>query len=156
MDTADLLCVIYVTGIKNNELCEKLLEISRPTIEKFDRVVDSFNQAKKQLDKMRTPATMAATQQTRGRKQQRNPRQNNYRRPEARDKGRSGNIICFRCGKKDHIAADCPRPAHHSCSNCGKQGHIRPACCQAAANNASSQQEADLTEQLNILVVVYA
>ena len=32
METADLLCVIYMTGIKNNELREKLLEISRPTI----------------------------------------------------------------------------------------------------------------------------
>ena len=26
METADLLCVIYVTGIKNDELREKLLE----------------------------------------------------------------------------------------------------------------------------------
>ena len=43
MSTADLLCVIYVTGIRNNELREKLLEISRPNIEKFDRVVDSFD-----------------------------------------------------------------------------------------------------------------
>ena len=79
-----------MTGIKNNELREKLLEISRPTIEKFNRVVDSFDQAKKQLDEMRSPATMAATRQTRGRQQQRNQRQNNYRRqegrPEARDK----------------------------------------------------------------------
>ena len=55
-----------MTGIRNNELREKLLEISRPTIEKFDRVVDSFDQAKKQLDEMRNPATTAATQQTKG------------------------------------------------------------------------------------------
>ena len=111
MTTADLLCVIYVTGIRNNELCEKLLEISRPNIEKFDRVVDSFDQAEKQLEEMRNPATSAATQQTRGRQQQRNPRPNNSRRPdgrpEARDKGRSGKLICYRCGKKDHLINDC-------------------------------------------------
>ena len=157
METADLLCVIYVTGIKNNELREKLLEISCPTIEKFDRVVvDSFDQAKKQLDKMRSPATMAATQQSRGRQQQRNQRQNNNRRqegrPEALDKERSDKIICFRCGKKDHTVADCPRPAHHRCSKCGKQGHIRPACRQAIANNADSQEE-DLAKQLASLTV---
>ena len=52
MTTPDLLCVIYVTGIRNNELREKLLDISQPTIEKFDWVVDSFDQARKQLDKM--------------------------------------------------------------------------------------------------------
>ena len=61
MSIADLLCVIYVTGIRNNELREKLLEISRQNIEKFDRVVDSFDQAKKQLEEMRNPATSAAT-----------------------------------------------------------------------------------------------
>ena len=103
MQTPDLLCVIYVTGIRNNELRKKLLEISRPNIEKFDRVVDSFDQAKKQLEEMCNPATSAATQQTRGRQQQRNPRPNNSRRPdnrpEARDKGRSGKLICYRCGK---------------------------------------------------------
>ena len=49
MQTPDLLCVIYITGIRNNELREKLLEISNPTLEKFDRMVDSFDQAKKQL-----------------------------------------------------------------------------------------------------------
>ena len=42
METADLLCVIYVTGVKNDELREKLLEVNDPTIAKFDRVVDSF------------------------------------------------------------------------------------------------------------------
>ena len=52
MTTPDLLCVIYVTDIRNNELREKLLEISRPTIEKFDRVFDSLDQAKKQLEEM--------------------------------------------------------------------------------------------------------
>ena len=52
MTTVDLLCIIYVMGIRNNELREKLLEISRPNIKKFDRVVDSFDQAKKQLDEM--------------------------------------------------------------------------------------------------------
>ena len=153
MQTADLLCVIYVTGIRNNELREKLLEISRPNIEKFDRVVDSFDQAKKQLEEMRTTATSAATQQTRGRQQQRNSRPNNSRRPETRDKGKTGKLLCYRCGKKDHLIADCPRPAHHSCGNCGKQGHIPPACRQAAANNASSKQEADLVEQLASMTV---
>ena len=69
MTTPDLLCVIYVTGIRNNELREKLLEISRPTIKKFDRLVDSFDQARKQLDKMRRPATSAATQPTQTKQQ---------------------------------------------------------------------------------------
>ena len=49
MSTRDLLFVMYVTGIRSNDLREKLLEVTNPTIEKVDRVVDSFDQAKKQL-----------------------------------------------------------------------------------------------------------
>ena len=71
MTTPDLLCVIYVTGIRNNELREKLLEISRPTIKKFNRVVNSFDQAKKQLEEMQHPATSATTQPTQRKQQQR-------------------------------------------------------------------------------------
>ena len=155
METADLLCVIYVTGIKNDELREKLLEITDPTIAKFDRVVDSFDQAKKQLGEMKNPAAMATTQPNRGRQQQRNQRPNNSRRqegrPEAKDKGRSGKIICFRCGQEGHIATGCSTPAHHRCSKCGKQGHIRPACRQA--NAAGQQPTDDLTRQLDSLTV---
>ena len=43
MQTPDLLCVIYATSIRNNELREKLLEISYPTIEKFDSMVNSLS-----------------------------------------------------------------------------------------------------------------
>ena len=66
METADLLCVIYVTGIKNDELREKLLEITDPTIAKFDRVVDSFDQAKKQLGEMKTQPPWPQPNQTEG------------------------------------------------------------------------------------------
>ena len=45
MSTTDLLSAIYVTGICSNDLCEKLLEMNNPTIETFDWVVDSFDQA---------------------------------------------------------------------------------------------------------------
>ena len=47
MDISDLLCVIYITGIRDNNLREKLLEVQNPTIAKFDCVVSSFDQAKK-------------------------------------------------------------------------------------------------------------
>ena len=153
METADLLCVIYVTGIKNDELREKLLEITDPTIAKFDRVVDSFDQAKKQLGAMKNPAAMATTQPNRGRQQQRNQRPNNSRRQEGRPeaKGRSGKTICFRCGQEGHITTGCPTPAHLRCSKCGKQGHIRPACRQA--NTAGQQPTNDLTKQLESLTV---
>ena len=65
MSTADLLCVIYVTSIRSNNLREKLLEIANPTLEKFDRVVDSLDQAKKQLGEMKRPASASQTSKKR-------------------------------------------------------------------------------------------
>ena len=54
MDTSDLLCVIYVTGIRDIDL--RPLEVQNPTIVKFDRVVNSFDQAKKQLGEIKPQA----------------------------------------------------------------------------------------------------
>ena len=47
MNTSGLLCVIYVTGIRDNDLLKKVLEIPNPSITKFDIFVDTFDQGKK-------------------------------------------------------------------------------------------------------------
>ena len=117
MSTADLLCVIYVTEIRSNELREKLLEINNPTLEKFDRMVDSYDQAKKQIGDMRQPANMSASQAVfRGKQRSDNRPQRsngpNRQRPEIprEELDRRKNLTnrCFRCGKSDHLLPDCP------------------------------------------------
>ena len=60
MTSADLFCIIYVNGVKENPLREKLLEVQDPNIEQFDRVVDAYDQAKKQLADMKRPAAASA------------------------------------------------------------------------------------------------
>ena len=45
----DMLCVMYVRGVRSNELREKLLEVAEPSLAHFDRIVDSFDQAKSQM-----------------------------------------------------------------------------------------------------------
>ena len=117
--------------------------------QKFDHMVDPFDQAKRQLGEMKRPVTSAATQQSprRQRNEKRSQRSNPNRRPEIPreelDRRKHLGNKCYRCGKKDHLLPDCPRPPHHSCSNCGKQGHIRPACLKAAANNTSTRPDED-------------
>ena len=67
MDTSDLLCVIYVKGIRDNDPREKLLEVQNPTIVKFDGVVNSFDQAKKQLSEIKPQAQASQAFSQRGR-----------------------------------------------------------------------------------------
>ena len=74
MTSADLFCVIYVMGVKDNTLREKLLEIQNPNIEKFDRAVDAYDQAKKQLADMKRPAS-ASSSSFRGKKHRENRHQ---------------------------------------------------------------------------------
>ena len=70
MDTTDLLCVIYITGIRDNNLREKLLEVHNPTIHKFNRIVDSFDLAKKLLSQINPQAQASQASTQRGRPRQ--------------------------------------------------------------------------------------
>ena len=71
MDTPDLLCVIYVTGIRDNDLREKLLKVQNPTLQKFDRVVSTFDQAKTQLSEIKPTAQASQAFSQRGKPKQR-------------------------------------------------------------------------------------
>ena len=111
-------------------------------------MIDLFDQARKQLGEMKRPATSAATQEAprwQERYKTKNQRSNPNHRPEIprkeQDRRKHLGNKCYRCGKKDHLLPNCPRPPNHSCSNCGKQGHISPACLKAIANNTNIQPE---------------
>ena len=128
IDTSDLLCVIYVTGIRDNNLREKLLEAHNPTIVKFDRVMNSFDQAKKQLSEIKPQAqALHAFTQTGRPKQstkpsrlgeQRTRREASVQRsrgqPSREEQMRRDKLFgkCFRCGKADHMLPDCTCPTH--------------------------------------------
>ena len=57
----DMLCVMYVRGVRSNELREKLLEVAEPSLVHFDRIVDSFDQVKSQMAKIRKTQPAAAS-----------------------------------------------------------------------------------------------
>ena len=38
----------------------------------------------------------------------------------------AGGVVCRRCGKPGHVAAECDAPK--VCNNCGKSGHLRYVC----------------------------
>ena len=53
----DMLCVMYIRGVRSNELREKLLEVAEPSLVRFNRIVDSFDQAKSQMAEIRKTPT---------------------------------------------------------------------------------------------------
>lgn len=50
-----------------------------------------------------------------------------------RKRGR-GEILCFRCGKKDHVATECTLDRDIVCRACGVKGHIQKVCFKAGNN----------------------
>ena len=69
----DMLCVMYVRGVRSNELREKLLEVPEPSLARFNRIVDSFDQAKSQMAEIRRsqPAEASASYKQQGQRQRR-------------------------------------------------------------------------------------
>ena len=149
MTTADLFCVLYVTGVKDNALREKLLEIQDPSIEKFDRTVDAFDQAKTQMADMKKPASASLSSRPKStvkRDAKKPPRtaagggRANYPSLSKEEVKRREMMLgrCYRCGKSDHTLPDCPQPPHWTCSNCGRKGHSKFACLKSSANAAAA------------------
>lgn len=117
MTSADLFCIIYVNGVKDNALREKLLEVQDPNIEKFDRVVDAYDQAKKQLADMKRPAAASAASRGKNtRTDARPPRSQsaagggNTSQSVSREEVKRREMLhgkCFRCGRPDHMITRC-------------------------------------------------
>ena len=56
-------------------------------------------------------------------------------KPDVKDK------TCFNCGKKGHLAENCPEPK--KCSHCGKKGHLAKDCWEKHPDKKPTAPEAD-------------
>ena len=131
-------------------LCKrgKILEVQDPNIEKFDRVVDAYDQAKKQLADMKRPAAASAASHGKNtRTDARPPRSQsaagggNTSQSVSREEVKRREMLhgkCFRCG----------RPDQKVCGICGKKGHSKGACSKNSANAAASLQDSPRTQQI--------
>ena len=132
----DMLCVMYVRGVRSNKLREKLLEVVEPSLMRFDRIVDSFDQAKSQMAEIRKtqPAEASASYKQQGRQQGRStmPPSGKIRLPpnnqDEANRKKWLNGKCFRCGSNKHTLPKCTVPITATCPSCNYNGHTKYAC----------------------------
>src|SRR5690606_7917199 len=81
---------------------------------------------------------------------------------QGRSSKKDGEVKCYTCGEKGHIAAQCPKSGFRSssivtmpkkvslkCYQCGKEGHIRPDCPERSkSSHAVSSTTNDSTVML--------
>ena len=150
MSVQDAICLVCVTGLKDNRLREKLSELEEPSLPSFDALVDAYMHARATAGPASANRTAGQQQQQ---QQQRKKNQNNNRISEQEKKRRS--IMkgkCFRCGSSEHMANTCNVAKDVKCRKCNSVGHIAAAC---ASGQARSSDEVQSVQQSGNLAIEY-
>ena len=128
MTMEDSLCLVCLTGLKDNRLREKLSELETPTLPAFAVLIDAYMHSKA------TASSSAAAAATDGRQQNKggNKNNNNGNRPGLRENEKKRRSVmkgkCYRFGSPDHMANNCSVAKGIKCKKCNGVGHTQAAC----------------------------
>ena len=141
--TQDEACVMrYLSGIVDEKLLERLLQVDEPTKAKLDKAIQLYETGKVYMKTMAEPPVASAAAVSRPQQPPQPPQQPQQPRAgPARDSQvrRSSGFLgpqidaykaqgrCFKCGEKSDGRHDC-RAAEHVCSHCSKKGHFEKVC----------------------------
>ena len=151
MDVEGALCLMYTLSVRDRKLHEKLMEVTDPTLTKFNAVMDAYVQYQNGCKEFKTDkATGLRVQGGSSNKGKSNP--NKDGRPKlSEDEKKRRKLIknrCYRCGSADHMIPACKLSPTITCNTCKSQGHISPVCLKAVArvtsqDGPSAQQQSD-------------
>ena len=154
MSVEDAICLVYVIGVKDDTLRDKLSEVPDPDIEKFTAIMKSYVQSKITRREIASAAAISRNSQGSGKQQQSRQQQggsnssNKQRQPLSEDEKKRRSRFkgkCFRCGSAEHMQPNCPKPANITCNICKQAGHMSPVCLRAAAARVVQDQSSQPT-----------
>lgn len=145
MSVEDAICLVYVIGVKDDTLRDKLSEVPDPNIEKFTAIMKSYVQSKITRREIASAAAISRNSQAPAKpgKQQSssNPQKPRQQLSEEEKKRRTRfKGKCFRCGSTEHLQPNCPKSVGITCNICKQQGHMSSVCLRAAAARAVQEQ----------------
>ena len=154
MSVEDAICLVYMIGVKDDTLRDKLSEVPDPDIEKFTAIMKRYVQSKITRREIASAAAIsrnfqASTKQQQSRQQQGNSNSLNKQRQllSEEEKKRRTHFKgkYFRCGSAEHMQPNCPKPASITCNICKQAGHMSPVCLRAAAARIMQDQSSQPT-----------
>ncbi len=159
----DVMCMLYITGVNDDKLREKFLEVDQPTKKKLQLVAVRYYASRISFNAVKD------TRQTAPQASSFNVGNNSNNRPTAQGGAKPKTTaktpdpvraavregvqrlikqgFCPKCGEKAPKDHKCPA-ADHVCNECSKKGHIERVCQRAAAKAAgkASANNVDNTE----------
>jgi hypothetical protein len=141
MDLNSSLCLMYMSGLTDPKLRQRLGEVEEPTIERFNAIVDSYVHGKT------TTVPHAATRATKNSPPQSSSKKKSPRKvlsDSERSRRKQFKGRCFRCGDSRHMLPACPLKPEVKCKACGDLGHISTVCNSQARSAAADAQAGPL------------
>ena len=156
--TVDSLYVLrYLTGIRNQKLCDELLKIKNPTVAKLDERIQQFEVSQRQFKGIQNSSGKTLAHNTQAKKKTFSPnatKPNHHKNktPTSNTQHKTSNpntsqnstqkYYCYRCGHSDRNH-NC-KALQAVCKNCGKKGHFKGVCnARTKANQTQSGSRAN-------------
>ena len=131
MTLEDALCLVWLTGLKDNRLWEKLSELETPTLPAFAVLIDAYMHSKATAGSSAAAAGAVGRQQNKGGNKNKNNNNNTGNRPglSENEKKRRSKMKgkCYRCGSPDHMANNSSVAKDIKCKRCNGTGHTQAA-----------------------------
>ena len=131
MNLEDALCLVCLTGLKDNRLREKLSELETPTLTAFAVLIDAYMHSKATAGSSAAAVAAVGRQQNKGENRKNNNNNNNGNRPGLSDSEKKRWSVmkgkCYRCGSPDHMANNCSVTKDVKCKKCNGVGHTQAA-----------------------------
>lgn len=116
----------FIKGVRDNDTREKLLQSSKISFEEAVKIALSIEAAK--LESKELQGTKGLNYIQKIQKDNNSDQRNNLHfKKEKKGNGNKAKSRCFRCGKPNHLAANC-KAKKLKCRTCGKDGHVEIVC----------------------------
>ena len=141
MSVADIKVALWITGITDRKLKEKLMELKDPTVNAVRDTIRHYERCINDLARMSldTPRAAAAFSPAQGSQKANNKKQRPMGNGKNAERRKQLEGRCFRCGSDQHSAAGCAGKDTFVCSSCNKRGHLASVCLQKSTPARAQQ-----------------